>query len=228
MKLPPFDHARKQWDRFGAFYVDLHNGMFSQFETGELRVNRTGTRQPIERQYYRNLGVRIVSANDMRHLPFSLLTPDGVAVPCSTLAGNQYFLWDEATSRLVSLNGRTGGEQPKHLRYANACFHSEGTPPISAANVCYRVPSKENTWKTWRKEARTIAIALYELSDKSIRWRTHKVDVAIAAMERTTPHAFVTGMGSSTIHNIAVAGFAPLREGRSVPYLLATPRFLTR
>lgn len=60
MKKWEFTHGQKYWDRYKAFYAD--NGIFTEFETGELVIKRDP--KPDARKYYEKYGLKIVRSTD--------------------------------------------------------------------------------------------------------------------------------------------------------------------
>jgi len=63
MKLPAFDHSKKEWDAWNAFHIVHSYYPFVQFDTGEFVVCSNSWR-PEHRQVYRDLNIQIVATDD--------------------------------------------------------------------------------------------------------------------------------------------------------------------
>lgn len=160
MKLPPWDHARQQWDRYRAFHIEL-SGRYLQtcwatphivmFDTGELIIERGFTR-PRWRHEYSELGITIVATNDKGCPRFT--TPEGepVAKAWLNVDGQQYLLIDHDTKHVVQLEWTTNEywfqqlperwidrHQSKAYAKVAAYFAGPGRPPVGRP-IALRLP----------------------------------------------------------------------------------------
>ena len=96
MKLEPFNHATKQWDRFKEFYNEVilitsryyYHAPFIHLETGEFIVTQ-GYFKPMYRRHYEKQNIAIVQSDDYRWSrvlnDYKLTTPDGDLIKQSWL-----------------------------------------------------------------------------------------------------------------------------------------------
>jgi hypothetical protein len=120
MRLPPFDHTRKAWDRYNSFHVthgkcqDHYNHVFVQFETGELTcvVYAFNTDK---RGEWPGLGLTTTTTKD-RTCP-KLYLPDGSEVLTSWLGAcsQQSLIIDNETGYVVGLGAKHDQSIPEHM-----------------------------------------------------------------------------------------------------------------
>lgn len=146
MKLPAFDYARRNWDRYREFYVE-HDRNFVQFETGELIVTGNFSR-PRDRRMYSRLELTVFTLRDQPDFlaTHKLRDPEsGVVVLRSWLTPDVY-LYDHSSARVVPLSWRTKEieNMPSRLHSsgARAYFAGEGRMPQVSGKVTY---AQQNT-----------------------------------------------------------------------------------
>lgn len=156
MKLEPFNHSAKRWDRFKEFYVnvsggvryDWHEGPFVQFESGEFIVTQAHYK-PAERRLYKDLNVAIYSTNDFNWKVLlhshKLTAPDGRRIKPTWLSqrGSQ-TLWVDHDSGHVVATGRMRLDNthiPKRFRSKAVVYYAApdeapiGSSPIDVSEV---------------------------------------------------------------------------------------------
>ena len=229
MKNISFESGRRQWDRFNAFYIDLHGGNFSLFETGELRVNAVSFR-PHERGLFHQWGVGVVRPNDGRLLGElgQLQTPDGTPVPKTWLAAGQTFLVDLDTRRMVRLaypNRITAASRPRHLAEATAYVPGVGATPIAdeTRGIKLRRPEPSDTVRKWFKQVKALArvqATLLGLQPNIARWESSRFHLRVSPENaREAPEVWLGRQNTQVLANIG-AGYVHLqRTTVVVPYL---------
>lgn len=154
MKLEPFNHATKQWDRFKEFYNEVplissrgyYHAPFIHLETGEFIVTQ-GYYKPKYRRYYETHNIAIASSDDWHWSSavrgHKLTTPDGDLIKHSWLKnkGAQYFWIDHDTGHVVHIS-QPGYQQegdkriPKRLRgKAQVYYAAPDEAPIGACPI---------------------------------------------------------------------------------------------
>lgn len=138
MKLPEFNHAKAEWDKYRAFYIGLdgsyrHNALFIQFDTGELICTR-GAPEPDQRHVYKHLNLEIFGTQDDTSRVFK--TPEGETIRPAWLddRGHQILLLDHDTRQAVRLNYSYDIAMPpipaRFRGTAHAYFMGPDCPPI--------------------------------------------------------------------------------------------------
>lgn len=225
MKLPTFDHARKKWDNYHHFHVDHHGRygypLFTQFETGELRVNHARLK-PAARIYYEKFDVSLTSTNDGVH---SFLTPDGEKVPTAwlTQGGSQTLLVDHDLGRAYRLVSRYVNDRqalPSYLRGSCLAYLEEGKEPITFGGIQIAHPDKEFTKanKAWLSDVRAAATAIVRLKGLSNPWIVKAFAVKDEHLKLDVQE-FVSKWADHELYRIATAGFQTRRAVTEVPYL---------
>jgi hypothetical protein len=164
MKLEPFDHATKQWDRFKEFYNEVelisarsyyvelisarsyYHAPFIQLETGEFIVTQ-GYYKPRYRRHYEAQNVAIANSDDHRWsgilTQYKLTTPDGDIVKPSWLnnKGAQALWIDYDSNHVVHIQSpgyqQEGNKRiPKRLRNtAQVYYAAPDEAPIGACPI---------------------------------------------------------------------------------------------
>jgi len=154
MKLEPFNHATKKWDRFKEFYNEVelisarsyYHAPFIQLETGEFIVTQ-GYYKPKYRRHYEAQNIAIANSDDYRWsgvlTQYKLTTPDGDIVKPSWLnnKGAQALWIDYDTNHVVHIQS-PGYQQernkriPKRLRdTAQVYYAAPDEAPIGACPI---------------------------------------------------------------------------------------------
>ena len=151
MNLEPFNHARKQWDRFKEFYhpADLissryyYHEPFIQFETGEFIVTQSYFK-PRYRKLYEAFNVSIMHSDDWHWQKLlndkRLTTPDGDEVKRSWLNNRgAHSLWiDHDSGHVVDLgiDAKENQRIPKRFRTAAYVYYAApNEAPISNGTI---------------------------------------------------------------------------------------------
>ena len=224
MKLPAFDHARQEWDKYKRFHVG--HGNFVQFDTNELICTIYPWQpRPIVRRNYITFNFTVAGTRDS-HLP-TLKTPDGEIVPKAWVSRNtmQTLLIDHDTKRAVRLAGfgNHHGDKDKSWQApipvslrgtCSAYFAGPGEPPVGR-NVTVSRPAKYT--KDEIEHGRTLVAACR-------MWRELEQPTQ-RAWEKYTLRTLL-GMDFATMTpgqraTLAERGIYPSYDTTEYPYLLA-------
>jgi hypothetical protein len=160
-KATTFNQIRypRSWDRYKAFHKEV--GLFTVFETGELRFERVAP-DPGDRKTYRTFNVAVTATTDS---DFQFTTPEGELLSKAWLSYGmmQYLIVDLCTRKCVKLrrfNHKANLNEPVNLRSAPAFFAGPGADPVGEPIVVNR---PDDVWKRdnkdWLKQVKTIATA---------------------------------------------------------------------
>ena len=120
MRLPPFDHTKKAWDRYNGFHVTYsnyenhYNHVFVQFETGELTCVVYAFDTKVRREWS-SFGLTTTTTKDKR-CP-KLYLPNGSEVLTTWLGAcsQQSLIIDNETGYVVGLGARNDHRIPEHM-----------------------------------------------------------------------------------------------------------------
>lgn len=170
MKLPAFEHERKQWDAFKQFHMrtnNIYGSPFVQFESGEFMIDRPWFR-PKDRREYENLGIAITFTSTSS---YTFFMPDGVTrIPAAWLNydGGQMLMVDTTNRRAYKLTHDRGVETtrglPTHARNSAIYFANVDADPICRPVLLHTPDNKfKEKHKAWFRELVTVCRAVAKL-----------------------------------------------------------------
>jgi hypothetical protein len=224
MKLPAFDHARQEWDKYKRFHV-VH-GNFVQFDTNEMICTIYSWQPPVDvRRNYSTFNFTVAGTRDS-HLP-TLKTPDGEIVPKTWVSRNtmQTLLIDHDTKRAVRLAGFGNQHRDKDKSWqapipvslrgtCSAYFAGPGEPPVGRTVTVSR-PAKYT--KDEIEHGRTLVAACKmwrELEQPKPAFLQKCSLKELLAMD-------FTSMTACHRYSVAIHGITPTYDTTEYPYLLA-------
>lgn len=226
MKLPDFDHSKKKWDRYNASYVPHHgrwsgDGVFIQFESGELMVTRNNLK-PHERQEYDRFGCYLTYTTDAM---FQFYLPDGTKIPTAwlTQGGSQTLLVDLERKRAYrvapSYRGEAYKQLPTHAKTSCLYFANVAADPIISKPIHLARPDNafKAEHKKWMNDVRAACAAIDRIKGQSyVGPYKHKLTPADVAKPVEQYISELPAYGTS---RIAQNGFQLNRAVIEVPYL---------
>jgi len=238
MQHKPFNElpGQRYWDRYCAFYKEFHtdyhstHGLFSLFETGELRVNYAAP-SPNLRFHDKTFNIELYSTRDGYH---KFITPDGEDIKKTWLFhyGTQYLLIDHDTKRAVRLSyNRNPGrfsDAPNNLKDSAAYIPRAGANPVGAPiKVSSPRPENFKEISQWCDEVvktcETIErVAPYDYSEGGVYgwWSSERPRVPTQDMLALLPAEYVHSLSPKLIKHIATYKFNTPRKEVDYPYLL--------
>ncbi len=236
MQHKPFNElpGQRYWDRYQAFYKEFHtdyrytHGLFSLFETGELRVNYSAPR-PGNRFHDKTLNIELYSTRDGYH---KFVTPDGEEIKTAWLFhyGTQYLLIDHDTKRAVRLSYNRVTEPdrfrdaPKNLRDSAAYIPRVGANPVGAPiKVSYPRPDNFKEMSQWCDEVVKTCETIERVAPHDgwvSSWSWGRDQVPTKDMLAMAPGDFVRDLTPEKIKHIAQYKFGVPRKDVDYDYLL--------
>lgn len=233
MQHKPFNElpGQRYWDRYQAFYKEFHtdyrstHGLFSLFETGELRVNIAAP-DPSDRYHNKTLNIELYSTRDGYR---KFTTPDGEDIKKAWLFyyGTQYLLIDHDTKRAVQLRSyqhNAFSEAPNNLKDSVAYIPGVGRNPVGVPiKVSSPRPDKYKEIEHWCREVVDACTTIERVAPCEGwvgRWTSDRPLLPTEALLSMRPEEYVHTLDAADIKHIATYKFNTPRKNVDYPYLL--------
>lgn len=223
MKPQTFSNSNKSWDRYKAFHHETGaRRAFVLFETGELMYNEYRM-NPAARCVYADQNIALTYSTDGT---YKFATMEGDKIPTAQLSR------EGATPLLVDLDHKVAvfcgwnntkvNTLPNHLRTAKAWYWNtaKDSLPNGGSDIVIASPFvATNEYKEWRKEVYAIATSLNELEDPYKFSYYDSRRPLEAPPDQRDPHKYVTSLDRYNLARLALYGFAPRYDKRTVPMI---------
>jgi len=212
-----FNHEQKQWDGFKAFHTT--NGIFVEFETGELAIT-TAQPHPRDRDFYDKYGIYVLSTSDdncpQLYLDKECTQP--VKKAWLNQNGMQYLSVDEQQKVAVRLGGfysRKDRQQylPRNLLQAAVWMGPDRLPvPTNAFDVSVPDKSVRKDLGPKLTEVRAVIRAAHRINpagSKRYHWETRYPVAAQPSWADLEVSDLVAKLSSNsdTMRSVAEDGF---------------------
>lgn len=230
MKKYEFDNKGKQWDSFGAFHK--RNGIFVEFETGELSIV-VPRPDPADRRYYDRYGIQVVatSDSDCPALYTSKDAEEPVKPAWLNQNGHQYIAVDREQGVAIRLKRHWGREVshkhlPRHLEQSSGLWTGPHRLPIPVNTFTVSLPDRtiRNSLAKKLDDVRAAVTAVFRIGGEQKNpygyYGTDSMQ-ALPVWDDMTTEQIVADIlpHDNLVRNVALRGFTFPRAEKQYEYL---------
>lgn len=227
----PYPTRARAWDRYKAFHII--NGVFVEFETGELMVHMTP--QPDSRKYYPEYNLQVVTTSDADCPPLYLdkECTNPVKKAWVTHNGQQHLVIDYERNVAIPLD--TGWSKANsvslgdHVRTAQAYWAGQERMPIALEKISVQTPDPEykKQMGTVLSEVRAAVAALQRMgdTDDNLHYWEDRYVAKREWLDSSAGDIIAEVCGDpQMVFNIATKGFEYPRKNNEVEFLYVKGR----
>ena len=220
----------RRWDEFNAFHMG--NGMFVEFESGELMVR--GASNPDYRKYYPEYDIQLVTTTDSDcptlYLDKECTQP--VKKAWVSHHGQQQLAIDYERKVAVAVfeGWRTGNNTVlgDHVERASAYWAGQKRLPVPLAKIKVQTPDPEYKKKMAKvlTDVRAAVSAIHRMSDANSDYWWSEVHLADPKWYDSSVSDIVAELSQDerVMYNIATKGFEYPRKTNEVEFLYVKER----